>query len=183
MAYPITYEVDSEGVITRTNSDWDLFAIENDSPHLLADNVIGTKLATYISSLELRHMFQAVYERLHVEMKSIRLPFRCDSPGVERLLEMELIPLESGGICFSISALSLTPRAPIHLLNASLEHSHGLISMCSWCKSIRVDATRWSDLSSGIRELGLFEVDNLPHITHGICKACGEQLLREAEQV
>ena len=183
MEYPVTYEVDSEGVITRTNDAWDHFAIENDSPHLVAAKVIGTKLATYISSFELRHMFQAVYERLHIEMKSIRLPFRCDSPGIERLLEMHLTPLNNGGIQFSISALSLSPRDPIDLLNFNLQHSHGFISMCSWCKRIRIDATRWSELSSGIRELGLFEVENLPRITHGICKTCGEKFLRETEQM
>jgi len=179
MDYPVIYEVDRDGVITHVNDAWNHFARENDSPNLIADEVIGSKLADHISSIELRHLFQAVYERARIEETFITLPFRCDSPDTERLLEMRITPLQTDGLQFTINPISLSTREPIHLLNMNLDHSHGLISMCSWCKSIQVKENQWEELSAAIKDLGIFETSELPRITHGICKPCGEKFLRE----
>ena len=52
-----------------------------------------------------------------------------------------------------------------------------LLRMCSWCKKIEMDQTRWSEVEDAVDELRLFERDKVPGITHGVCPSCSDQLM------
>jgi hypothetical protein len=47
--------------------------------------------------------------------------------------------------------------------------------MCSWCKAVDVEG-RWCEVEQAVIALRLFDGDDVPAISHGICPQCHSQM-------
>ena len=79
-------------------------------------------------------------------------------------------------------------REPISLLDTGARRSRKLLSVCSWCKKIRVEqaggpghAARWLEVEEAIAELGLFEPEILPELSHEVCEDCYRLVIHQLQ--
>jgi hypothetical protein len=175
------YTINRDDVITHVNDDWKAFAEEN-SGEGLGDRVVGTWLWQHLAGVEVKHLFKALVERVREEGSTVKVPFRCDAPELRRFMVLELTSLPDGGIQFSSWIEREEDREPMSLLVPDREADPDLmVKMCAWCKRIHAAPDRWRELEDALGELGLFHLERLPRITHGVCKECQARVMRDME--
>ena len=171
-AVKVVYAVGPDQTITSTNQAWADFALRNDAEHLLPQKVVGTRLWDHISCPETELLYKEIVDKVLREGRTVRFPFRCDSPGARRYMEMAVVPRADGSCEFVSTVLREEPREPVALLGESAPGQGDMLRMCSWCKKIALSEGRWLEVEDAVRDLHLFALRVLPGITHGICPAC-----------
>lgn len=178
------YDVDANGCITFVDEGWRQFAITNGAPHYAdSASLYGRALLSFISDNTTRHVYAVLMDRVRAERAAVRVPFRCDSPGLRRWLELEMTPGDKGGIAFVSRELRSEPREPVPASSTAVAVpgvEAALIRMCSWCKRVDAGASRWLEIEQAITELGLFAEPRVDAITHGICPDCVQLFERGA---
>jgi hypothetical protein len=97
--------------------------------------------------------------------------FRCDAPSLRRFLKLRVIPAEMGGVHFETTTVKTELRPTQELFSRYRPRSGDKITACSWCNRIEAE-TGWHEVEEAVETLGLFDVDPLPMLTHGICPSC-----------
>lgn len=174
-AGPLPYWIDNEHKIVVVGKTWDLFASENDAPHLTAAYVIGQPLWIFISDETTRVLYDALIRRA-VDGRAVRFSLRCDSPSKRRRLEMEMCT-ESGFVRFQTHLVAAEPRDTV-LAWSPRPASHGrTIRVCGWCN--RVESSEgWVEVEDAIRIDALFEWAP-PAAVYVTCRQCLEMLEEE----
>jgi hypothetical protein len=167
------YELDGEDRIRSVNEPWCAFARANEAEHLI-DAVVGTSIWDWIEGMEVRHLYQLLFSRVRRHRPIPRLPFRCDSPGVRRFMELDLSVLPDDGLLCKAQLKRTERRPPVSLLDSSTGRSQALVIVCSWCKRVRVNRGLWLEVEQAVSALGLLESEP-PGITHTICTDCESQ--------
>lgn len=167
----VIYRIDGDDVLVGINDQWDVFAVQNNSPQVMRERVINHNLWTYITDPETRHVHKTLVQRVRRRKAILNLPFRCDAPTLRRYMEMDLLPLERGGVEYHCRLIRTESRPPVALQSPEQPARQELIRMCSWCKKVEV-AGRWVEIEEAVRSWKLLERDPPPPITHAICKAC-----------
>jgi hypothetical protein len=175
MIMQIIYHIDSENNIYQINQAWDEFAMSNDAAYLIRDKIVGNNIFSFISSEAMREIWSHIFKRCRRGADLI-FDYRCDSPDVKRFMKMELKSLPDNHIKF-ISTIINEEKIDLKVIDTSLKRNENKISMCSWCKKIRLSEHTWLEIDKAIDHLNLFFVDNMPQITHGICKTCKKELM------
>jgi hypothetical protein len=169
----IVYRIDSNNRIIEADENWDRFALANDSPHLVRDKVMHTSLFDLISDPMSRHLYQLLIERVKHTGKPISFNFRCDSPDRRRFMHMVMSYQDTcAGVGFKSTTEREEPRAPVELLSPRASRSDDLVIICSWCKRIKISDDDWVEIEQGVQRLGLFDVDEFPQLSHGMCPDC-----------
>jgi hypothetical protein len=116
--------------------------------------------------------------RLRREHRSVELPFRCDGPGVRREMNLRVASQSSGRFVLFSARLSSEERRPEPqpLLSPEAPRGEETLVMCGWCDRFLV-AGEWVEVEEAVARLGLFQLDEMPAISHGVCPACGEMLM------
>jgi hypothetical protein len=116
--------------------------------------------------------------RLRREARDVELPFRCDGPGVRREMNLSIAPHSSGRlVLFTARLRSESPRPEFQpLLSAETPRVPWQLIMCGWCDRFLVGG-RWVEVEEAAERLGLFQLTELPAISHDVCPSCGEMLL------
>ena len=170
------HRVDTDGRITFVNDAWLAFAAENDW-NTSASEVLNSALMKYISDPETRHIYDLLMERVREDGYQVRFNYRCDSPDCRRFMEMRIHHdrvLDQVEYCSRV--LNLEERDPVALFDSGpAEYSENVVTVCSWCKSVKVDHI-WVEIEQAVKRLGLFAAQVLPQISHGICPACSERM-------
>jgi hypothetical protein len=164
------YELDREDRIRSVNAGWSAFARENEAEHLI-DAVLGTSIWDWVVGVEVRHLYRLLFSRLRDTHGTTRFPFRCDSPGLRRFMELEIVALPDGGLRFSARLKRVERRVPVRVVDAHVARSEELVAICSWCRRVRADGELWLELEDAASGLRLLE-DSPPAITHTICTDC-----------
>lgn len=175
------HTVDSSGNIVAVNDAWLEFARENDAPELVREAVVGRPIWDFIEGRETRHISRLLLEKACTSGKSMTIPYRCDSPGIRRFLEMEIAPLKDGTVEFRSRFLKSESRDPVGLLDRRAERTNEFIAICSWCRRIRIDG-QWTEVEEAVKRLDLFSSASLPQLTHGICQDCNKLVLKNAKK-
>jgi hypothetical protein len=165
------YELDAELRIRAVDEAWSEFAAANEAPELITPRPLGRPVFDYIQDATTVHLYRALFERVRRTGRPIEFPFRCDSPGLRRFLELEIRPGASSGLELHTRVLRLEPRAPSALLERAHRRGSELLRMCSWCKGVETP-NQWCEVEEAIVALRLFERELLPTLTHGICPPC-----------
>ncbi|MFN7984666.1 MAG: hypothetical protein U0Q11_22710 [Vicinamibacterales bacterium] len=164
MPEPLTYIIDAQDRIISVNEQWDVFARENLAPHLTS-GVVGQPIWAFISNANVRQLYRQLLA--HVRSgETVRVPFRCDAPELQRHMELELRPEPDGGVSFRSHTISMTPQA-----RAYPQPGDDPLLVCGWCARVNVEA-EWLSTAQAIERLGLFHEPSSPHMTHGICSEC-----------
>lgn len=176
------YRIDSTDTIVSVSDNWHTFAHGNDWNGLQRpEDVVGHKLWVFIQDLETRHLYQELFRRVRGGRPSRPIPFRCDSPGERRFLELLVEALPDGQIEITSKILRTEPRSPVRLLDADTPRSTDFLTICSMCKKIKVSPGQWIEIEEALAHLRVFEADELPQLTHGLCRSCYQEAIRELD--
>jgi hypothetical protein len=164
----VMYRIDGYDRIVSVNAAWEEFARANDAPEL-ADSVVGQSLWGYISSGDVRQLYHDLLTSVRQSQRVARLPFRCDSPEVQRSMELTIIPHPGDVVEFQSRLLAeQNQRAD----REAIVHAQDLLRVCSWCKKAFIGGD-WVEIDEAVTRLGLFTVGPAsPMISHGICPTC-----------
>lgn len=177
----IVYRIDSEDRISAVSPTWGEFAMANQGAHLVPPPIIGERLWDSIGDPTTRSVYRAILDRIRKGVRSVHFHFRCDAPGVRRLLDMG-ITLEPGGeITFSVQPVAEQLREAVTLLDPFVRRTPEILSTCSWCMRVSIGEGEWAEVEEAIGQLGLFEQLDLPRLSHGMCPTCHAAMMRSLE--
>jgi hypothetical protein len=175
-----SYAIDAANRITQVSPEWLVFARECGA-RLTEEQVVGRSLLSFISDDATRHIYRVMLERVRATGRPMVVPFRCDGPEVRRFMELAVAPGESGGLRLEGRLLREEIRDPVALFDPEHPRGEGLLTVCSWCKRVRV-GQGWLEVEDAVTSLRLFDEPRLPRLTHGICPDCAAAMERELER-
>lgn len=167
----IEYSIDDQNRLVSFNDNWNPFALENSSAHLVAENISGQSLFAYISGEELSQLWRYIIDGVRKRRTSVEFDFRCDSPDFKRFMRMRVWPHDDR-VVFTSTILRTKAASGLKIFDVNPPRSKLLILACSWCKSIKASETTWLDPEIAVERMRLLEHDHPPEISHGICPAC-----------
>ncbi len=176
------YRIDSTDTIISVSENWLVFAEANAwSGHLRPENVLGHRLWDFIQGFETQHLYEELFRRVRGGMSSQAIPFRCDSPSERRFLELRIEKLADEQIEITSKILRTEPHSAISLLSADTSRSMAFVTICSMCKKIKVSPRQWAEIEEALIELRLFQADEMPQLTHGICPSCYQEAIAKLD--
>ncbi len=173
----ILYQIDGADNLMEVGGHWSEFAEANEGTDLVPARVLGRSLWDYVGDLTTRQLYRTILRHVRNDGAAMRFRFRCDGPTMRRLLAMEIAPVGSGCVRFSVVPVAEAPRPPVPLLD--VEHKvarGGQLLMCGWCQDVLLPGNRWVRAEQAVEALGLFEGVEVPTISHGICPGCHDEL-------
>ncbi|MDX9973841.1 MAG: hypothetical protein RBU21_12735 [FCB group bacterium] len=166
-----TFEIDSANVISAVSDNWDAFALENEGEEACAGRVLGRPWWEFVTGNEVRMLYTGLLRRVRETKLQLTLPFRCDGPTVRRYMTMTVAPRPDDAVLFSCALVREEPRKLVPLLSREAPRASFALGLCGWCGKARVDGV-WMEVEEMLRKLKLFEREQVPTLSHGICPAC-----------
>lgn len=174
----IAYEIDGQNRITGVNHAWFDEAQTAGDARLKDERIIGRDLWELIQDSSTRHLYETMISRGRARVRPVGFRFRCDTPGLRRLLHMEVAPRADGHVAFAVTLVASQPRAEVELLHIGRARSDAFIRMCGWCKRVPLPGGAWVEVEQAIHAMHLFESPGpLPAISHGICPECMHKMI------
>lgn len=175
----VRYEIDAQDRISFVDDRWGSFAEANDGPELTRNNIIGRVLWSQITDATTLALYQKIVAHAR-EGRASRFRLRCDGVEDRRLLEMNVSGNTQGHVTFETDVVWQERRPPVSLLSRSVPRSINVLRMCAWCNKVDVSlgSDEWVEIEEAVRRLKLFELEQMPQLTHGICEACLEKVLK-----
>jgi hypothetical protein len=160
--------------IVFASEDWLQLAEGTDGRQPMPASVLGRPFFDFAPDPQLFPLYELVFRRVRKTKQPIRIPFTSESSNERRHMEMEVLPLEGGGLeCRFLTALveelgggtcsDGAPREP------------PLLTLCSWCKKVKLPEGLWVEVEAAAQRLEFF-FGEAPHLTHGICLPCKDAL-------
>jgi hypothetical protein len=171
------WTIDADNRFVSVNDNWLAFAEENDPYFADPRVVLGRSLWEFVTDIRTRRIYDLLIDRVRSLQHPVNVPFRCDSPDCRRFMEVTLTTDGDGGIRFVSRVLRLEPRPAVELLGASHLTSSRFLTLCSWCKRIRLPDDDFVEVEQAIERLDLFGEPVLPNLTHGCCPDCFDSLI------
>ena len=174
----VRYKINQSDVIIFVNEAWNRFALENDAPDVSADNVLNCSLWNFIKDKTTIQLYKEIL-RLVRQDNLVEFKLNCDAPGKNRVMKMTISAENDGVVQFQTLTVEGKERPAQKIIDKNALRTDGLIHMCSWCKSIFTGEEGWQELGKAISTLGLFDLDKLPHVTHGMCDSCYQTMTKK----
>ncbi len=179
----IRYTIDAHDVIKAVSDSWYPFAVDNEGNQLSNTDVIGRSLWDFIKDSPTREIYRKMIARVR-QGRRTQFTLRCDGPTERRLLSMTVTRQLLDEIEFETKVLKLEHRDAVPLLMNEVPRSTALVRICAWCNLVDVgdDTTsEWVEVEVAMERLRLFERDQMPKLSHGICDACLVKMMQEVE--
>jgi hypothetical protein len=172
----LTYAIDEEDRLVKVDDGFYRFAEENGWDGVGAS--LGRSLWDFVAGEELTKLQRMLLRRLRSEVRSVELPFRCDSPDVRREMNIRIVAHSSGrAVLFAAFMRSEEEReSPQPILDPNSPRGEETLKMCGWCDRFLLDG-KWVEIEIAADRLELFRRSELPAISHDICPDCSELLL------
>jgi len=166
------YAIDADDRISAVDAQWLAFARDNDAAKLTEEFVLGRPLWDFVEGAPTRRLYEAVFHTVRQDKATAVVPFRCDSPTLQREMRLQIassdgrtIHLE-GVLCHTQS----TPYLP--LLDREVHRSTHRLTLCSLCKRALVEPLGWIALDRAVVCLRLSDVRLPPQMVQSVCPAC-----------
>jgi hypothetical protein len=167
----IAFDVDAAGVLVGIDGPWDQFATRNGAPELTRASVLFRPFLSFVHGAEMRQLTAMLLTRVRSGAE-VSLGFRCDAPAERRHLLLQG-RADAGGIVRCTTTLLRTEPRPVPaLLDPVAAHGGETLSVCGWCRRVRLEAARWVEVEEAVAALDLFTGEPVPLLTHGICPDC-----------
>jgi hypothetical protein len=125
----------------------------------------------------MRNLQRMLVRRVRGAAGGVELPFRCDAPDARRDMDIRIAPVSSGRLVLFRSRLRSEERREYQpLLDPDATRGPEAVEMCGWCDRFEVDG-EWIEVEEAAERLRLFERNEPPAISHGICPDCSAMLL------
>ncbi len=167
------YRIDADDRICEVDSWWLAFARENGAPELTAESVLNQSLWDFIVGRETQDLYREIHARVRSTGKWIMLPFRCDSPFLQRQMRMTISPDGEGRLLYETVMDRVVPHDHrLDVLDPSRLRNQSFLTMCSCCKRALLEPCGWLDVEEFTVKLQLFEQPQVPELRYGICPDC-----------
>jgi hypothetical protein len=166
------YRVDAADRLVWVDAWWLAFAAENGAPELTEQSVLGRSLWDFIEGNEPRRLFAEIHARVRRTSKTLVLPFRCDSPTLQRHLRLKIVPAEQGELHYESILLRVEPQRMLTLLDPQQPRTDAMLTMCSGCKRALLEPVGWLEVEDISVRLRLFESRRVPQLRYTICPDC-----------
>lgn len=166
------YRVNHADELVAVDPWWLAFAQENSATELKEDFVLGRSLWQFISGEDTYRFYQDLHARIRETGEPVSLPFRCDSPTLQRHMQMIIRPSERREIEYSCRLVKVVPQREIQLLSGVHPPSEDSLALCSCCKRGLVESEGWVGLeviSERLRSIGSL---SSPRTRHVVCSEC-----------
>ncbi len=180
----VKYCIDANDCISFVDDAWDAVAGRENVPHLARTLVIGRPLWEYVADETTRHLYRQIVARVRAG-RSARFEIRCDGPEIRRVLELTIRPkphLEHH-VQFCTRTVRSVERPRVSLLDYALPRSTDVVRACAWCSRIEVQGGDWLEVEEAAHRLRLFEQDELPRLSHGMCSPCATAMYLKLEML
>ena len=173
MKRSVIYSIDAKDRIVDVDKAWARFAEDNGgNPDPSA--VIGHCLWDFIVDEGNRNLYRCMVQAVRERVSPLHIPFRCDSPAVERHMTMTIAPGSLGEIAFICTLHYSFDRAPRP--TGGIRSEAATIVECDGCHRLwtkRGWRNCWDIITAG--EL---TIDDRPiNVLHTRCAACSPQRL------
>jgi hypothetical protein len=172
----LSYAIDGQDRLIRLDKGFYRFAEENGWEE--AGSSLGRSLWDFVAGDDVRRLQRMLVRRVRNDVRSVKLPFRCDGPESSREMDIWIIAHSAGHVVlFSARLRSEQAREePQPLLDPGSPRGGELLPMCAWCDRFLVKG-EWVEVEEAARRLELFRRSEMPTLDHGICPACDKTLL------
>ncbi len=166
----VLYRVDGHDFIVDVGGAWESVARANGG----LPRVLGRPLWDFVAGRDVRAIWQLLLRHVRTEQTSLSFLYRCDSPGLPRVMQMELTPEPGGAVAFRSQFVRVLDEPS---LTGRWDASGGrdAVEVCGWCGRVR--AGDWLAPGRAVDLLGLSAPEaRRPRLTHGICDGCVREL-------
>jgi hypothetical protein len=172
----LSYAIDDQDHLIKVDEGYYRFAEENGWEE--AGTSLGRSLWDYVAGQELKKLQRLLLRRIRDEVGDVELPFRCDGPDVRREMKIRIVARPGGRVVLFSAQMRSEEARETHmpLLDADAPRGQDTLQMCGWCDRFEVDG-EWVEVEEAAKRLELFNREELPTLTHGICPDCTEMLL------
>lgn len=167
----VDYWLGPGNTIIHVGGAWDAFAAANDGLSLVGTAVVGRPLRDYVTGDITRMFVEVMINKVRISGQLQSVPYRCDSPGVKRFMQMDLIPQKSDLLCRHrlLREERLTPPVRFTFAAGRLDH---VVKRCSMCNRLtRRDGKLVEPDTPEARELSGSHTDGIFVIYH-VCAEC-----------
>jgi hypothetical protein len=174
------YRVDAWDRIIWVDEIWLAFARENGAAELTESAVLMRPLWDFVAGANLCRLFQNIHERVRTSVDSVVLPFRCDSPTLQRHMRLTITQEHGGQLLYDSMLIRTVPQRRSFVLDAKISRSAAILTICSSCKQALIEPIGWLTIDDASARLGLLEGQEVPQLRHTICPDCAETLAAAA---
>jgi hypothetical protein len=174
------YRIDEADRLVWVDALWLAFAQENGAAELTEESVLGRSLWDYVAGDEIRRLYMEINGRVRLTGRSVILPFRCDSPTLQRHMRMTITRGDAGQLLYESLLVRTRSQRHLGVLDSARARSASFLTVCSCCKKALLETVGWLDLEDIAVRLGLFEMQKAPTLRHTVCPTCVRTLLDAA---
>lgn len=166
------YRLDAADRIVEIGGCWNDFALANAGESVLAECVLGSDIYDHVSGDASRMFLHTLLTATRSLARDTTRPYRCDSPGVKRFMEMSLLPLADHGVMVAHRMIKVEPLPGRYDFIASKNQPYppSRIVRCSICNRIK-HAGEWLETDRA-GALGLLSSSEPTPVIYGVCDAC-----------
>jgi len=166
------YEIDEDDRITFVSDAWAAFAKRYGAGQFANRDVIGESLWTFITNPDTCALYQYAVYYVPSREETIRLPFRCDTPGVRRWMQLVVEPRPNSAVRFTSRLISQERRQSQRLLDPNARRNDDKLTMCGICFRFRLPDNSWREVEEAVGAYHLETADQFPALTHALCGTC-----------
>ncbi|TWU14979.1 hypothetical protein Pla52o_55160 [Novipirellula galeiformis] len=176
------YCVDQKDVIVCINDWWLAFAKENHSAELNELTVVGKSLWEFIVDEPTRTLYKEIHNWVRMSGTPITIPFRCDSPVLQRYMQLTINRAANGGLRYESALIRALPQRHLSVFEPSQPRTKAFLTMCSFCKRTLIEPSGWLEMENIAIKLQMYETQTVPGLHYTVCPECASQFQQEQLQ-
>lgn len=150
MSPQVVYWLDKTDRIVNVNKAWDDFALANNGQSVTRDHVLGRNLRNFLTGDTTQMFMDLVLQKARSSSETITYPYRCDSPGLKRFMEMNVVPMGNDLLMLIHTCLREETMKPQLFIRPSQRNVR--VKRCSICNKIN-RGSYWEEAWEGFHRL------------------------------
>lgn len=167
----ILFRINSDDRIIFINDDWSKANALNNSCGILAGKTLHQNFWDFFDDIGMEYLYRKLLFRVRRGHK-IKFNLRCDYADSTKLLELHITLQNRNEVLFEVRVTGKDFHTPQNNSDESSAQTEELLVVCSWCDRINIKNNNWQEIEQAVNTLKLFESQNLPLISHGMCSDC-----------
>jgi hypothetical protein len=174
MSLGVVVHLDVADTIVFASEDWLQLAEADEGQPPRPAVAVGRPFFDFAPDPRLFPLYELVFRRVRRTGQPIRIPFTSESSSERRHMEMEVLPLEGGGLECRYHTVLVEELGP-GTSSDGTARTQPLLTLCSWCKKVKLPEGPWVEVEAAAQRLEFF-LGEAPQVTHGICLPCKDAL-------
>ena len=182
-ALKFRYRVDASDTLVWVSDSWLAFARENGASGLVRSSVLERSLWDFVTGEELQTLYSEIHSRVRSTGIRAVLPFRCDSPTLQRHMRLTITHEDFGQLAYECILVRAVAQRHLDVLDTGRRRSTASLAICSCCKRALLKPRGWQDLEEVCLRLQVFEAEEVPKLLHTVCPECSHALTVTGEGI